>query len=88
MERSRAGGLEGFLEQVAEVTNRAYFTAEDAPDLAAAVRCYGFLLIMLPLRNYAALLVPDPNRPESWVLEAVRRQLEQFGVGTSDTELY
>jgi hypothetical protein len=66
---------------------RAYFVAEDAPNLEAAVRRYGFILIMLPLRQYAALPVPDPNRPESWVLEAVRRQLEQYGVGTSDIGL-
>ncbi len=42
---------------------------------------------MLPLRHYAALPVPNPNRPETWVLEAVRRQLEQYGVATSDIGL-
>jgi hypothetical protein len=67
--------------------DRAYFTAEDMPNLDAAVRRYGFILIMLPLRNYAALPVPNANRPESWLLEAVRRQLEQFGLATSDTGL-
>jgi hypothetical protein len=66
---------------------RAYFAAEDAPNLAAAVRRYGFILITLPLRNYAALPVPNANRPESWVLEAVRRQLEQYGLATSDIGL-
>ena len=66
---------------------RAYFTTEDAPNLNAAVRRYGFILITLPMRNYAALPVPDPNRPESWVLEAVRRQLEQYGLATSDIGL-
>jgi hypothetical protein len=66
---------------------RAYFAAEDAPNLNAAVRRYGFILIMLPLRNYAALPLSDANRPESWVLEAVRRQLEQHGLATSDLGL-
>jgi hypothetical protein len=66
---------------------RAYFVAEDAPNLNAAVRRYGFILIMLPLRHYAALPVPDANRPESWVLEVVRRQLEQFGLVTRDLGL-
>ncbi len=66
---------------------RAYCVGEDAPNLNAAVQQYGFILIMLPLRNYATLPVPDANRPESWVLEAVRRQLEQYGLGTSDLGL-
>jgi ligand-binding sensor domain-containing protein len=66
---------------------RAYFAAEDAPNLSAAVRRYGFVLIALPMRHYAALPVPEPNRPESWVLEAVRRQLEQFGFATQDRGL-
>ncbi len=66
---------------------RGYFAAEDLPDLRAAVRRYGFILIMLPLRDYAALPAPDANRPESWVLEAVRRQLEQFGFATRDLGL-
>ena len=66
---------------------RAYFTGEDVPNLDDAVRRYGFILIMLPLRNYASFPVPDTNRPESWVLEAVRRQLEQYGLATSDIGL-
>jgi hypothetical protein len=57
------------------------------PNLNAAVRRYGFILITLPLRHYAALPVPDANRPESWVLEAVRRQLEQHGFATRDLGL-
>jgi ligand-binding sensor domain-containing protein len=66
---------------------RAYFAAADMPKLDAAVRRYGFILIMLPVRHYAALPVPDANRPESWVLEAVRRQLEAFGFVTRDLGL-
>jgi hypothetical protein len=66
---------------------RTYFVAEDMPTLNTAVPRYGFILILLRLRHYAALPVPDPNRPESWVLEAVRRQLEQFGFATRDLGL-
>jgi hypothetical protein len=66
---------------------RAYFAATEAPTLSAAVRRYGFILIVLPVRQYAALLPPEANRPESWVLEAVRRRLEQFGLVTRDLGL-
>jgi ligand-binding sensor domain-containing protein len=65
---------------------RAYFTAENAPDLARAARLYGFILIMLPVRHYAALPL-EPNRPRSWVLEAVRLRLEQFGFVTRELGL-
>jgi hypothetical protein len=58
---------------------RAFFSTDEAPSLSAAVRRYGFILIALPVRHYAALAPPETNRPESWVLEAVRRQLEEFG---------
>jgi hypothetical protein len=66
---------------------RAYFVAADAPDLNAAARRYGFILIALPLRHCAALPVPDANRLESWILEIVRRQLEQHGFTTHDLGL-
>ncbi len=66
---------------------RAYFAAKDAPSLGAAVRRHGFILITLPARRYASLQAPDANRPESWVLEAVRSQLEQFGFATRDLGL-
>jgi ligand-binding sensor domain-containing protein len=66
---------------------RAYFVAKDAPNLKAAVRRYGFVLIALPLRHYAALPVPDTNHPESWILEVVRRQLEQHDFATRDVGL-
>jgi hypothetical protein len=66
---------------------RAYFVTEDAPNLKAAARRYGFILITLPFRHYAALPVPDANRPESWMLEVVRRQLEQYGFATRDVGL-
>jgi hypothetical protein len=58
-----------------------------APNLNTAARRYGFILIALPLRRYATLPVPDANRPESWVLEIVRRQLEQHGFSTRDLGL-
>jgi len=66
---------------------RAYFAASDAPTLSATVRRYGFILITLPVRYYAAIAVPDANRPESWVVEAVRRQMEQYGFATRDIGL-
>jgi hypothetical protein len=66
---------------------RAYFIAENVPSLNAAARTFGFILIALPLRHYTALPVPDANRPESWVLEIVRRRLEQYGFTTRDLGL-
>jgi hypothetical protein len=66
---------------------RAYFRADEVPNLSAAVRRFGFILIALPVRRYAALPAPDSSRPESWVLETVRRQLEQFGFATRDLGL-
>jgi hypothetical protein len=66
---------------------RAYFAASETAGLSSAVRRYGFILIMLPVRHYAALSPPEANRPESWVLEAVRRRLEQFGLTTRDLGL-
>ena len=57
------------------------------PNISAAARRYGFILIALPLRRYADLPVPDANRPESWILEIVRRQLEQHGFTTRDLGL-
>jgi hypothetical protein len=66
---------------------RTYFVAADLPNLKAAARRYGFILIAVPLRYYAALPMPDANRPESWILEIVRRQLEQHGFITRDLGL-
>jgi hypothetical protein len=66
---------------------RAYFVAADMPNLNAAARRYGFVLLAIPLRHYAALPVPDANRPESWILEIARRQLEQHGFTTHDLGL-
>jgi hypothetical protein len=57
---------------------RAYF-AEVGLD--AAVRRYGFILVTLSVRDYADIEALERNRPESWVLEAVRQHLprpEQF----------
>jgi hypothetical protein len=42
---------------------------------------------MLPVRHYAALPAPEANRPETWVLEAVRRRLEEFGLVIRDLGL-
>ena len=57
----------------------AYFATEDFDTLSAAVRQYGFIMIALSVRNYGGILAADARRTESWVFEAVRRQLEQFG---------
>jgi hypothetical protein len=65
-------------------TVRWHFVARDIRSLNAAVRRYGFILITLPLRHYAALPVPDANRPEYWVLEIVRRRFEQLGFTMRD----
>ena len=65
---------------------RSYFRAGDLPSLAAAARQYGFILILLPIRLYAALKL-DKNKPQSWVLEAVRQRLEQFGFTLRDLGL-
>ena len=66
---------------------RSYFAAGDLPSLAAAARRHGFILILLPMRLYAALTPPDANKPQSWVLEAVRLRLEQFGFTLRDLGL-
>jgi len=55
--------------------------------LRAAVRRHGFILITLPVRHFAAVPPPDANKPETWVLEAVRRRLEQFDLATEDLGL-
>jgi hypothetical protein len=66
---------------------RAYFASPDATTLRAAARRHGFILVMLPVRHFAAVPPPDANKPETWVLEAVRRRLEQFGLATEDLGL-
>ena len=55
--------------------------------VAVAARQHGFILIAISLRHYAALPMPDANRPESWALEVVRRQLEQHNFTTRDAGL-
>jgi hypothetical protein len=60
---------------------RTYFPADENATLADAVRRFGFILVMLPVRHYAALQPPEPNRPETWVVEAVRRRFEMFMLG-------
>ena len=66
---------------------RDYFAAGDLPSLRTAARRHGFILIMLPVRHFAALTPPDANKPQSWVLEAVRLRLEQFGFTIRDLGL-
>jgi hypothetical protein len=66
---------------------RAYSASPDAPTLRAATRRYGFILVMLPVRHFAAGPPPDPNKPETRVLEAVRPRLEQSGLATEDPGL-
>ncbi|MDM0110516.1 hypothetical protein QTI66_00015 [Variovorax sp. J22R133] len=63
---------------------RAYYDDPDHATLADAARKHGFILVMLPVRHYAAIDPPDPKSPESWVVEAVRRRFEQFGVVVED----
>jgi hypothetical protein len=62
---------------------RGYYAAET---LASAARRYDFVLVMLPVRQFATLPM-DQNHPENWVIEAVRRRLEQFGAEFTDTSL-
>src|SRR6516225_6954156 len=66
---------------------RAYFASPDVTTLRAAARRHGFILVMLPVRHFAAVPPPDANKPETWILEAVRRRLEQFGLATEDLGL-
>jgi hypothetical protein len=61
---------------------RSYF--KDYPTLAAAADRYGFILVMLPVRHYAAIDPPEAKAPESWVVECVRRRMEQFGIDVHD----
>jgi hypothetical protein len=63
---------------------RSYFSAEEGATLSRAARRFGFILVMPPVRHYATLPTPEPNRPESWVIEAVRRRFEMFGFGELD----
>jgi ligand-binding sensor domain-containing protein len=67
--------------------SRAYFVAPELFTVNAVTRQYGFLLIAIQMRHFAAIPIPDPNRPESWIIEVVRRTLEQYGFGTSDLGL-
>lgn len=39
------------------------------------------------VRDYADIEAPETNRPESWVVEALHRQLEGFGLATRDLSL-
>jgi hypothetical protein len=63
---------------------RAYFGDLDCATLANAARKHGFILVMLPVRHYAAIDPPEPKNPESWVIETIRRRFEQFGVVLED----
>jgi hypothetical protein len=64
----------------------AYFASPDAKTLRAATRQHGFILVMLPMRHFARP-PPDPNKPETWVLDAVRRRFEELDFATDDLRL-
>ena len=66
---------------------RAYFASPDAKTLHAVTRQHGFILVMLPVRDFATVQPPDEKKPETWVLEAVRRRFEQFDLATEDLGL-
>ena len=66
---------------------RAFYTSAATPTLAATVKHYGFVLVPLRLREYAGLAAPNAHRPESWLIEAVRRRFEQSGMPMQDPEL-
>jgi len=63
---------------------RAYYDDPHCASLADAARKHGFILVMLPVRHYATIDPPEPKSPESWVVEAIRRRFEQFGVVVED----
>lgn len=60
---------------------RDYFPKEDTATLEASYRRFGFVLITIPVRYYDDLPISQAA-PEAWVIEAVRRRLEEFGIST------
>jgi hypothetical protein len=60
---------------------RDYFPADPAASLAESHKRFRFTLITIPVRYYADRSIPQQN-PETWVLEAVQRRLEEFGLVT------
>ena len=70
---------------VTEAWDRAFFADPECPTLAQAVRKYGFILITVPVRHYSALESPDAKSPEGWVIDAVRRRLEHYGMPLDDS---
>lgn len=66
---------------------RAYYCGSENTTLANVVRLYGFILIMLPVRDYAMIKSPDSANPESWVVEVISRRFMQFGLPLGDVSL-
>jgi len=72
---------------VFDAWEREYFCGGDRPNLRKAVKRWGYILVPVRIRRYADLPVPEPGRPESWIVEVVRQHLEQFGLDAVDTPL-
>ncbi|MBD0678664.1 hypothetical protein [Pseudomonas sp. PSB11] len=66
---------------------RAYYCDPENTTLADIVRKYGFILVMLPVRDYAMIQPPDSGNPESWVIEVISRRFKQFGLPLGDATL-
>lgn len=66
---------------------KIYYCDSNKATLADAVRKHGFILIMLPVRDYAMTEPPDSGNPESWVIEAIRQRLGQFGLTIEDASV-
>ena len=70
---------------VFEQWERAYYDAGES-SLSAAVRKFGFILVTVPVRHFARLPA-DPNHPEIWVVDAVQRRLQRFGMPIDNLDL-
>ena len=66
---------------------RAYYCDPENTTLSNVVRQYGFLLVMVPVRDYAMIKPPDSAHPESWVVEVISRRFMQFGLPLGDVSL-
>jgi hypothetical protein len=65
---------------------RTYFLDSKSTSLARARRRYGFILVTIPVRQFAELPA-DANNLEAWVIEASRKRFEQFGLDIADASL-
>lgn len=70
---------------VFEQWERAYYDAGEG-SLSAVVRTFGFILVTVPVRHFARLPA-DPNHPETWVVDAVQRRLQRFGMPIDNLDL-